>query len=94
LILYPPSSVRASDGDEIVIICHSPFNVLYWKWQNETMGSAQYRVFSIGHSSQITPNIPVEFPGFPGVTIKLLTSAKSAGGTINSSLQLLYLMNL
>ena len=84
MIVHPPgSAVRACAGDEVVIICNSPYNSLLWKWQNETVGSAEYTVYGIGHASQITPNVPVDFPGVPGVTITLLTE----GGSINSSLQ-------
>ena len=82
----PGSAIRACAGDEVVIICNSPYNSLLWKWQNETVGSAQYTVYGIGHSSQITPNVPVYFPGVPRVTITLLTEA-AGGGSINSSLQ-------
>ena len=83
----PASAVRACAGDEVVIICNSPYNSLLWKWQNETVGSTQYRVYSIGHSSQITPNVPVHFPGVPGVTITLLTEASEGKGSTNASLQ-------
>ena len=44
-------------------------------------------MYGIGHASQITPNVPVDFPGVPGVTITLLTEASEGGGSINSSLQ-------
>ena len=88
MIVHPPgSAIRASAGDEVVIICNSPYNSLLWKWQNETVGSAEYTVYGIGHASQNTPNMPVDFPGVPGVTITLLTEASEGGGSINSSLQ-------
>ena len=45
------SGIRACAGDEVVIICNSPYNSLLWKWQNETVGSAEYTVYSIGHES-------------------------------------------
>ena len=45
-------------------------------------------MYGIGHASQITPNVPVDFPGVPGVTITLLTEATGVG-SINSSLQFL-----
>ena len=83
----PTSAIRASAGDEVVIICNSRFNSLLWKWQNETVGYAEHTVYGIGHASQITPNVPVDFPGVPGVTITLLTEASEGGGFINSSLQ-------
>ena len=83
----PGSAIRACAGDEVVIICNSPFNSLLWKWQNETVGSAEYTVYGIGHTTQITPNAPVNFPGVPGVTITLLTRGSEAVGSINSSLQ-------
>ena len=84
MIVHPPgSAIRACAGDEVVIICNSPYNSLLWKWQNETIGSAEYTVYGIGHASQDTPNVPVDFPGVPGVTMTLLTE----GGSINSSLQ-------
>ena len=44
-------------------------------------------MYGIGHASQITPNVPVDFPGVPGVTITLLAEASEGGGSINSSLQ-------
>ena len=45
-------------------------------------------MYGIGHSSQITPNVPVDFPHVPGVTITLLTEAtEEGGGSINSSLK-------
>ena len=88
MIVHPPdSAIRACAGDEVVIICSSPYNSLLWKWQNETVGSAEYTVFGIGHAHQITPNVPVDFPGVPGVTITLLTIASEVGGSVNSSLQ-------
>ena len=88
MIVHPPgSTIRACAGDEVVIICNSPFNSLFWMWQNETVGSTKHTVFGIGHSSQIIPNVPVDFPGVPGVTITLLTGASEGGGSINSSLQ-------
>ena len=88
MIVHPPgSAIRAYAGDEVVIICNSPFNSLLWKWQNETVGSAEYTVYGIGHASQITPNVPVDFPGVPGVTITLLTEVSEVVGSINSSLQ-------
>ena len=88
VIVHPPgSAIRASAGDEVVIICNSPYNSLLWKWQNETVGSAEYTVYGISHASQITPNVPVDFPGVPGVTITLLTDASESGPPINSSLQ-------
>ena len=83
----PISPVRACAGDEVVLICNSPYNTLLWKWQNETVGSAEYTVYGIHHSREITPNVPVDFPGVPGVTITLLTGASEGGGSINSSLQ-------
>ena len=83
----PGFAIRASAGDEVVIICNSPYNSLLWKWQNETDGSDQYTVYGIGHASQDTPNVPVDFPGVPDVTITLLTDASEGGGSINSSLQ-------
>ena len=84
----PGSAIRACAGDGVVIICNSPYNSLLWKWQNETVGSAEYTVFGIGHSSQVTHNVPVDFPGVPGVTITLLTEAtEEGGGSSNSSLQ-------
>ena len=84
MIVHPPgSAIRACAGDEVVIICDSPYNSLLWKWQNETVGSMKHTVYGIGHSSRITPNVPVDFPGVPGVTITLLTEGES----INSSLQ-------
>ena len=82
----PGSAIRACAGDGVVIICNSPYNSLLWKWQNETVGSAEYTLYGIGHSSQITPNVPVDFPGVPGVTITLLTEAAGVG-SINSSIQ-------
>ena len=88
MIQNPPgSAIRACVGDEVVIICNSPYNSVLWKWQNETVGSAEYTVYGIGHKSQITPNVPVNFPGVPGATIILLTEASAGGGSINSSLQ-------
>ena len=83
----PGSAVRACAGDGVVIICNSLYNGLLWKWQNETVGSAKYTMYGIGHSSQITPTVPVDFPGVPGVTITLLTEASEGEGSINSSLQ-------
>ena len=80
----PGSAIRACAGDEVVRICNSPYNSLLWKWQNETVGSAEYTVFGIGHH---TPNVPVDFTGVPGVIITLLTEASEGGGSINSSLQ-------
>ena len=89
VIQDPPtfSPVRACAGDEVVIICNSPNNTLLWKWQNETVRSAEYTVYGIHHSSEITSNVPVDFPGVPGVTITLLTDASEGRGSINSSLQ-------
>ena len=80
----PGSAIRACAGDEVVIICNSPYNSLLWKWQNETVGSAEYTVYGIGHSSQITPNVPVDFPGVPHVTITLLTGAAGVGSILSS----------
>ena len=88
VIVHPPgSAIRVCAGDEVVLICNSPYNSLLWKWQNETVTSAEYTVYGIGHSSRITPNMPVHFPRVPGVTITLLTEASAGGGSINSSLQ-------
>ena len=85
--MHPPHSIRACADDEVVVICNSLYNSLLWKWQNETVGSAEYPVYGLGHSSRITPNVPVDFPGVPGVTITLLTEAYEGRGSINSSLQ-------
>ena len=82
----PGSAIRACAGDEVVIICNSPYNSVLWKWQNETVGCAEYAVYGID-ASEITPNVPVDFPGVPGVTITLLTVASEGRGSINSSLQ-------
>ena len=87
VIVHPlGSAIRACAGDEVVIICNSPYNSLLWKWQNETVGSAEYTVYGIGDRSQITSNVPVDFPGVPGVSITLLNEASEGGGSINSSL--------
>ena len=83
----PGSTIRACADDEVVIICNSLYNSLFWRWQNETVGSTEYTVYGIGHSSQITPTVPVDFSGIPRVTITLLTEASEGGGSINSSLQ-------
>ena len=81
------SAIRVCESDEVVLICNSPYNSLLWKWKNETVRSAEYTVYGIGHSSQITPNVPVHFPGVPGMTTTLHTEASGGGGSINSSLQ-------
>ena len=83
----PGSAIRVCAGDGVVIICNSPYNTLLWQWQNETVGSAEYTVYGIGHTSQITHNVPVDFPSVPGLTITLLTNASEGGGSLNSSLQ-------
>ena len=80
----PGSAIRVCAGDEVVIICNSPYNSLLWKWQNETVGSAEYTVYGIGHASQITPNVTVDFPGVPHVTITLLTGAAGVGSILSS----------
>ena len=85
MILHPPdSAIRACVGDEVVIICNSPYNSLLWKWQNETVGSAEYTMYGICH---VSSNVPVDFPGVPGVTITLLTNVSEGGGTINYCIQ-------
>ena len=88
MIVHPPGSlIGACAGDEVAIICNSPYNILLWKWQNETVGCAEYTVYGIGNRAQITPNVPVDFSGVPGVTITLLNEATEGEGSINSSLQ-------
>jgi len=73
VIEYPSNSVhKVCLGDEVIIICNSPFNSLVWKWQNESVECMKY--------------MPVGFPGVPGVNITLLTLDKGSGST-NSSLQ-------
>jgi len=69
------------------VILNPPSSSLLWKWENETVGSAEYTVYSIGHDSHITPNVPVIFTGVSGVNITLLTSARETNGSTMSSLQ-------
>ena len=41
----------------------------------------------VGHRTQNTPDVPVDFTGVPGVTITLLSDASEREGSTNSYLQ-------